>query len=82
MFHIFIKYILEYTDTRDPVIRGLTTFIKDIVAYIYVEGASCLGHKELSSFIKVIVAYIYVDGASCLGHRELSSFIKDNVAYI
>ena len=65
-----------------PVIWGLRTFIKDIVAYIYVEGASRLGDRELSTFIKYILSYIYVEGASCLDDRELSTFVKDILAYM
>ena len=65
-----------------PVMWGLNNFIKDIVAYIYVEGAICLRDRELNTFIKYIVAYIYVEGALCLRNKELNTFIKDIVAYI
>ena len=35
-----------------PVMWGLNNFIKDIVAYIYVEVALCLRDRELNTFIK------------------------------
>jgi hypothetical protein len=40
-------------------------FFKDIVEYIVVEGASCLGNRGLHIIIQDIVECIYVVGASC-----------------
>jgi len=54
--------------------QGIKYSIKDILAYIYAEGASCLGEKELNTFIKDIIAYIYVEETLCPGKRMTKYF--------
>ena len=50
---------------------GVKDINKDIVEYIDVERASCMGNRGIKNIIKDVVEYISIERASCLGNVGL-----------
>jgi hypothetical protein len=57
-------------------------FIKTVVEFIEVAGASCLGKRGLNIFLQDDIDYINVEVSSCPYNRVIKYFIKDIVEYI
>ena len=55
---------------------GNKNIIKNILEYIYGEGASCLSNRGIKNIIGDIVEYINVGRASCLSNRWIK-YVND-----
>jgi hypothetical protein len=54
----------------------IKNIINDIIEYIDLERASCLGNGGIKNIINYIVEYIDLERASCLGNGGLRILLK------